>query len=189
MIEIYLTGEDLDCLGWHRADDDEWSERAEAMMNALIASAPKQHRVRRPSLETELKPRDAPAAAPPPAGWPRFLRAADLAGAVFPVSEAVILQEARKAGVGRKMGRAIVFSSDDIKQLYEALSPCRSSSSPAPSRLTGSSGGASAASALKRVRKLLTDAAPKRSAPSARANFSKKPSTVVVPLAPSHKRH
>ena len=35
-------------------------------------------------------------------------------------SEAVILQEARRAGVGRKMGRAIVFSPDDIKQLYEA---------------------------------------------------------------------
>jgi hypothetical protein len=55
MIEMDLTREDLDCLGWHRADDDEWSERAEAMMNALIASAPKQRRVRRPTLESTVK--------------------------------------------------------------------------------------------------------------------------------------
>ena len=76
---------------------------------------------------------------PPLAGAPRYFLARDLAGPVFPVSEAIILQEARKAGVGRKMGRAIVFSPDDIKQLYEALSPCRSPSSVALSRPSGSS--------------------------------------------------
>ena len=35
---------------------------------------------------------------PTVAALPRYSRARDLAGAVFPVSEAVILQEARKAG-------------------------------------------------------------------------------------------
>jgi hypothetical protein len=36
--------------------------------------------------------------------------ARDLAGTVLPVSEAVILQAARKYGIGRKLGRAIIFA-------------------------------------------------------------------------------
>ncbi len=55
--------------------------------------------------------------------WPSYKRARDLAGAVFPVSEAMILQLARQHGVGRKAGRCIVFSIDDIQRLYEVL-PC-----------------------------------------------------------------
>lgn len=41
---------------------------------------------------------------------PTFRRARDLAGTVLPVSEAVILQAARKYGIGRKLGRAIIFA-------------------------------------------------------------------------------
>jgi hypothetical protein len=55
--------------------------------------------------------------------WPSYKMARDLAGSVFPVSEAVILQCARKYGIGRKMGRAIIFGPDDCQRLYEVL-PC-----------------------------------------------------------------
>ena len=55
MIELDLTREDLDCLGWRRVGDDDWrvfsaADRAEA----LAASAP-MRRVRRPSLESQLR--------------------------------------------------------------------------------------------------------------------------------------
>ena len=60
--------------------------------------------------------------------WPAYKMARDLAnGKVFPVSEAVILQTARKHGIGRKMGRAVIFSSEDCHRLYEVL-PCPSGS-------------------------------------------------------------
>jgi hypothetical protein len=91
--------------------------------------------------------RDPPAAATPPlAGWPKFVRARDLAWNVFPASEETLLQLARRLGVGRKLGRAIIFTREDCNTLYEALPECRSSSSPAPSRLTGSFAAPSAAS-------------------------------------------
>jgi hypothetical protein len=53
--------------------------------------------------------------------------ARDLAsGKVFPVSEAVILQTARKHGIGRKMGRAVIFSPEDCKNIsVEGLSSGR----------------------------------------------------------------
>jgi hypothetical protein len=59
--------------------------------------------------------------------WPKYRMARDLAGPVFPTSEAVILQTARKYGFGRKMGRTIIFSPDDCQRLYEVL-PCPSGS-------------------------------------------------------------
>ena len=64
-------------------------------------------------------------------GWPNYARASDLAGGVFPVSEAVLLREARKHGIGRKIGRTVIFSEADCQQLYEVL-PCQSNSSAAP---------------------------------------------------------
>jgi hypothetical protein len=63
--------------------------------------------------------------------WPKYRMARDLAGTVFPVSEAVILQTARKNDIGRKMGRAVIFSPDDCQRLYEVL-PCPSGSFAAP---------------------------------------------------------
>ena len=64
--------------------------------------------------------------------------ARDLAnGKVFPVSEAVIMQTARKHGIGRKMGRAIIFSPEDCHRLYEVL-PCPSGSSAAQNHPIGS---------------------------------------------------
>jgi hypothetical protein len=108
-----------------------------------------------------------------------YKRACDLAEIVFPVSEAVILALARKYGVGRKMGRSIVFSNQDIERLYEVL-PCPSGSSVVPDRRTGSSAAPSGESALKKALGLLTDGSPKRSGRSARAKSSKQASMVVA---------
>ena len=84
------------------------------------------------------------------AEWPSYRKASDLVGTVFPVSETVILDTARKHGIGRKMGRSVIFSMSDCDRLYEVL-PCPSSSSVAPSRPTGSSAGPSGESALKKA--------------------------------------
>src|SRR5215470_16040784 len=99
--------------------------------------------------------------------WPTYKRARDLAGAVFPVSEAVILELARKHGVGRKAGRCIVFSIDDVKRLYEVL-PCPSRSFADQNRPTGSSAGRSAESDLRKALALATRKPQKKSARSAK---------------------
>src|SRR5262245_37333398 len=111
--------------------------------------------------------------------WPEYKRAKDLAGAVFPVSEDVILRVARKHGIGRKMGRAVVFSPTDVQQLYEALPSCHSKSSVVPNHPIGSSAAPSAESALKKALALAIDGSPKKSARSARARSSSNRSTVV----------
>ena len=59
--------------------------------------------------------------------WPKYRMARDLAGSVFPTSEAVILQTARKNNIGRKMRRSVIFSPEDCQHLYEIL-PCFSAS-------------------------------------------------------------
>jgi hypothetical protein len=110
--------------------------------------------------------------------WPSFKMARELAGSVFPVSETVILQTARKNGIGRKMGRAILFSPDDCNQLYEVL-PCHSSSLSDQNRRTGSSGAPSGESALRKALALATERQPKKSARSARQKSSHSRSTVV----------
>ena len=91
--------------------------------------------------------------------WPTFRQARDLAGDVFPVSEAVILDTARKHGIGRKMGRAICSRPDDVERLYEAL-PCPSSSSAVHARPSGSSAAPSAESALRKALALTSPTAP-----------------------------
>jgi hypothetical protein len=124
---------------------------------------------------------------PAQAAATRYVMARDLAGTIFPVSEDVILREARKHGLGRKMGRAIIFSPQDIQHFYEAM-PCPSSSSAAASRPIGSSAAPSGASALKKVQALLTDDSPKKSGRSARAKSSHSQSTVVALPARSRRR-
>jgi hypothetical protein len=124
---------------------------------------------------------------PPPEGVPRYVMARDLAGTVFPASADLILREARRHGVGRKMGRTIIFSlPQDVQHLYEVL-PCPSGSFAAPNPRIGLSAAPSGASALKRVLEQLTDASPKKSAPTARAKSSPNPSTVVALPARSQK--
>ena len=111
--------------------------------------------------------------------WPSYRMARDLAGTVFPVSETVILQLAKKNGIGRKMGRAIVFSPDDCNQLYEVL-PCPSSSLSGQSRPTGSSVALSGESALKKVLGRLSDPSLRKSGRRGRRSSSHNPSTVVA---------
>ena len=130
-----------------------------------------------PLLHTQDAP--PPVLRPSLAALPPYARPRDLTGVVFPVSEAVIRQEAKKAGLGGKMGRTFMLSRADIEQLYEASSPC-SRSSKDHARLTGSSGARSKDAASKKVRALLNEDSPKKSAPSARPSFSQKPSTVVA---------
>lgn len=111
--------------------------------------------------------------------WPSYKMARDLVGSVFPVSEAVILSAARKNGIGRKMGRAILFSPDDCSQLYEVL-PCHSNSSGDQNRRTGSSGAPSGESALKKALALATEHLPKKSGRNVRPKSSPNRSTVVA---------
>jgi hypothetical protein len=139
--------------------------------------------VHAPSLDDDL--RTAPRA-PAPHGMARYFMARDLAGMVFPVSEDTILREARKHGIGRKMGRAIIFSPADIQHLYEVL-PCYGSSA-AASRPIGSSAAPSGASALKKLQALLTDDLPRKSERRARAKSLPSPSTVVALPVRSRKR-
>jgi hypothetical protein len=132
-------------------------------------------------------PRDTQSAPVGPQPSTLYKRARDLAGTVFPVSEAVILDAARKAGIGRKMGRSILFSPADIDRLYEAL-PCPSSSSAVQNPLIGTSVAPSAESAMKRARALLTSDKPKSSARSVKPKLSSNRSTVIALPPRSPKR-
>jgi hypothetical protein len=121
--------------------------------------------------------------------WPTYKMARDLAnGKVFPVSEEVIKQTARKYGIGRKMGRAIVFNIQDCDRLYEAL-PCPSDSFVAPKALTGSFAVPSAESALKKALALTTRKSQKKSGQSVKQNSSPNQSTILGPRLRSRKRH
>src|SRR5262249_17949549 len=111
--------------------------------------------------------------------WPKFRTARDLAGSVFPTSETVIQQEARKRSIGRKMGRSIIFTAEDCQRLYEEL-PCLSGSSAVQGPPTGLCAAPSAETALKRALERTTKRPPKKSAPSARQKSSPNPSTVVA---------
>jgi integrase len=50
--------------------------------------------------------------------WPKYRMARDLAGKVFPVTEALILQTARKHGIGRKMGRSHIFKAFRVLVIF-----------------------------------------------------------------------
>ena len=114
------------------------------------------------------------------AEWPHYKTARDLAGSVFPVSEEVLLQIARKHGIGRKMGRTVILSPEDVKTLYEVL-PCHSNLRAAQNHHTGSCAAPSGEFALNKALELTTRKPPKKSARSARPNCSPKASTVVTP--------
>lgn len=99
--------------------------------------------------------------------WPSWRRAKDLAGTVFPVGEATILEHARRHGIGRKFGRCVIFSPADCLRLAEAL-PCPSRSSAAQKAPTGSSVAPSGASVLKKALERATAEQPRKSGRSAR---------------------
>lgn len=116
--------------------------------------------------------------------WPTFRLARELAGTVFPVSEAVILRAARRYGIGRKMGRAIIFGPEDCKLLYEVL-PCPYGSSADQDLLSGSCAAPSAEFALRKALELATGGSPRRSALNAKPSSSSNRSTVVALPSPS----
>lgn len=118
--------------------------------------------------------------------WPSYKRARDLAGAVFPISEAMILQLARQHGVGRKAGRCIVFSIDDVQRLYEVL-PCPSKLSAGQNLHIESSAVHSAESDLTKAQALTTRRPRKKSARSERPKSSPNQSTDVVLQQRSHR--
>src|SRR4051812_17855446 len=105
--------------------------------------------------------------------WPEYKRARDLVGTIFPdgISEDVILRQARKHGIGKKMGRLHIFSQDDCSHLYEVLQ-CPSSSGAGPSRPIGSYAEPSGESALKKALALATNERPKKSGQSANPKSS-----------------
>jgi hypothetical protein len=108
-----------------------------------------------------------------------FRRARDLVGTVFPVSELVILQTARKHGIGKKFGRVVIFSDEAVNQLYEAL-PCHSPSSADQRHPTGSSVAPSGESELRKALALATSGSQRKSGRNARPKSSPSPSTVVA---------
>ena|SRR6516225_3030309 len=108
-----------------------------------------------------------------------YKRARDLAGEIFPVSENVILQIARRYGIGKKFGRVVIFSDEDVYQLYEVL-PCVSNLNVDQRRLTGSSAAPSAESELRKALELATGESPKRFARNARPKSSPNQSTAVA---------
>src|SRR6059058_5311309 len=114
--------------------------------------------------------------------WPRFRLARELAGDVFPVTETIILMKARQNGIGRKMGRAIIFSPDDCKRLYQVL-PCLSNVSADQNRPLRSSAAPSAESALRKALALATDAAPKKSGRTAKRNSLRNQFTAAMSSA------
>ena len=87
---------------------------------------------------------------------PKFRTAKQLgADGTFPVSEKMLVDLARKYGIGREAGRSYLFSNEHIVNLYEAL-PCHSNSSAAQKLQTGSCVELSGDKALKKVLGLLT---------------------------------
>lgn len=114
--------------------------------------------------------------------WPSIKTARALAlEEIVPCSEDVLKALAKAHGIGRKLGRAYVFTPDDVRALLEKL-PCPSSSSDATAPHTGTSAGLSEESAWMKARELATRRKRNRSASSAKASSSKGRST-VIPLS------
>ena len=81
-----------------------------------------------------------------------------------PVSQATVLKHAKAHGIGKKVGRVILFNNADVDALYEAF-PCPSKSSKGPKAPTGICAALSADKALKKAQALLTKSSPKKSGP------------------------
>src|SRR5579864_800270 len=101
----------------------------------------------------------------------------DEAAAIFRVKKRVFAEFIADKPFYRVIGRAKLFTDQDISQLYEALAcPSNSKSGTAPPTIT--CGGRSEASEFAKVRALMTKRRPKKSRPSANGKSSK-----VVSLA------
>lgn len=114
-------------------------------------------------------------------GFPQIKTARSLvAEDIVPCSEELLKALARRHGIGRKLGRAYVFTPDDVAALIKTL-PCPSSSSDAREVHTGTSGGPSGGSALTKALALATAGKRKTSSRSAPQRSRSDPS-MVIPL-------
>ena len=114
--------------------------------------------------------------------WPQLKTAADLVDErIVPCSQDTLIALAKRHGVGRKLGRAYVFTPADVAALVERL-PCPFESSADTDRPTGISAAPSGVSALTKARALATAKPPKRSASRAKRSSSSDRST-VIPLS------
>jgi hypothetical protein len=143
-------------------------------------------------------PRDTQSAGIEPSVWQnqclkgfttvlKYMTAAQLSGTVFPLSVDSILRIARQNGIGRRMGKSIIFSPNDIEALYE-VSPCPSSSNAGTTAQTGSCAALCGESALKKALALASDQPPKKFGRNGRQNCSTKRSMGGVLSLPSPTR-
>ncbi len=108
----------------------------------------------------------------------------------FGASERRLKSIARKNGIGKKAGRAIILDQAAFKALYEAL-PCPSPSSGAAPAAPATSAARSAPtprSVSTKLRERLTRSSPSSTGRSARRSYMKHPSTAPVLLFPSSRR-
>lgn len=114
--------------------------------------------------------------------WPQLKTAHDLcAERIVPCSEDTLRALAKTHGIGRKLGRAYVFTPADVVALVEKL-PCPSKSSDATARPTGTSAAPSGVSVLTKARALATEKRPRRSGSRGKPTSSGDRST-VIPLS------
>ena len=112
-------------------------------------------------------------------GWPVIKTAkALIAEEIVPCSQATLIGLAKTYGVGRKLGRAYVFTPDDVQELLEKL-PCPSPSNDDTDPRAGTSAGPSGASSLTKALALATAKPPKKSVRSAKPSSSSDRSTVI----------
>ena len=116
--------------------------------------------------------------------WPQIKTAQALvAEEIVPCSEDKLRELAKTYGIGRKLGRAYVFTPADVAALVEKL-PCPSSSSKdVTAPRTGTSAGAFGGDVLTKALARATAEKHKKSSSRGRRNSSSGPST-VIPLSP-----
>jgi len=95
------------------------------------------------------------------------------------VSERTLRALAKTHNVGRKMGRFVVFTPEDVLELVHRL-PCLSNSSRAKARETGSYGGLSEDAKYLKAQALITAGRRTKSASGAKRNSSTLQSTAKV---------
>lgn len=122
--------------------------------------------------------------------WPTIKTAHQLvAEQIVPCSEDRLRALAKEHGVGRKLGRAYVFTPEDVRTLIEKL-PCPSNSQSDTDHRIGTSAALSEDSALTKALAFAsaTGSRQKRSGSKGRRSFSTSPSTVIALPARSLKR-
>lgn len=120
--------------------------------------------------------------------WPVIKTAHDLcAEGIVPCSEDTLRALAKRHQIGRKLGRAYVFTPADIQALVEKL-PCPSSSSSDMEAKSGTSVALSEDFALTKALEFATAPRRNKSSSSGRRNSSTSPSTVTPFPARSRKR-